>query len=365
MAYASPNRTRWMRAACALLVPLAAAARVESEDHVVAPRGEYARIDVGLANETIDTLTTGSESERGRAIQAVEAAPQKYAPPVLYVLSSALFAQGRKDDAAFWFYAGQLRGRFDANRCADVSARQAIAVLNDQFGPNINQYTFKDVARLEALIPKVVEWDRKTPHEYDHRWINLHGMNAMIESLDGPQGKPKALSLPRAQWDALAEKTRTDYLEGFRQALAMVKTERAATPPATVTAAPGWERGLVGGWKQEMSSLLRHFPKQLPGVTTEAERLQAAERQRVEWAVTADTLSVWSAIIAPERRSPPYHYKITKVEGNVAGLQLTAPDGPGMEWTVEYLEPDLIRLLQGTNEVYRLRRVPAAGGSRR
>lgn len=148
----------WLtRPAVALLVLLAPASAVPADEHVVAPRGEYARIDVQLANETIAALTSGTESERSRAIQAVEAAPQKYAPPVFYVLSNALFAQGRKDDAAFWFYAGQLRGRYDANRCADVSARQAIAVLNDQFGPDINQYTFKDTARLEALIPKVVD----------------------------------------------------------------------------------------------------------------------------------------------------------------------------------------------------------------
>jgi hypothetical protein len=342
----------------ALLLAVAYATLVPADEHVVAPRGEYARIDVQLANETIATLTSGPESERSRAIQAVEAAPQKYAPPVFYVVSNALFARGRKDDAAFWFYAGQLRGRYDANRCADVSARQAIAVLNDQFGPSINQYTFKDTTKLEALIPKVVEWDRKTPHQYDHRWINLHGMNAMVESLDGSKGKPKALSLPRTQWDAIAEKTRTDYLDGLRQAIAMVKEERAATPAATVAAKAGWERGLIGGWKQEMASLLRHFPKQLPGVTTEAERMAAAERQRVEWLVTADTIAVWSPIIAAERRAPPYRYKIAKVEGNVATLQLTPPEGQAMEWTVEYLEPDLIRLVHGQQEVYRLRRLP-------
>jgi hypothetical protein len=358
-----------MRAAAAALLALLLCpghtAAVRADEHVVKPRGEYARIDVVLANETIAALTSGTEAEKGRAIQAVEAAPQKYAPPVLYVLSSTLFAQGRKDDAAFWFYAGQLRGRFDANRCADVSARQAIAVLNDRFGPDINKYTFKDIPKLQALIPRVVEWDRKTPHEYDHRWINLHGMTAMIDGLDGPSGKPKALSLPRAQWEALAEKTRTDYLEGFKQAYEMVQKERAATPGPTAAAKPGWERGLVGGWKQEMESLLRFFPKQLPGVTTEAERMAAAERQRVQWAVTADTIAVWSPIIPAERRAPPYRYRIAKVEGNVATLEMTPPDGQATEWTVEYLEPDIIRLMMGTEEVYRLRRLPAAAGTRR
>jgi hypothetical protein len=358
---------RWKRLPL-LLLWLPPAAVVPADDKVVAPRGEYAQIDVRLANETIAALSSGTETERSQAIQAVEAAPQKYAPPVFYVLSNALFAQGRKEDAAFWFYAGQLRGRFDANRCADVSARQAIAVLNDQFGPTINQYMFKDTAKLEALIPKVVEWDRKTAHEYDHRWINLHGMTAMIESLDSPDGKPKALSLPRAQWDAIAEKTRADYLKGLSDAVAMVKKERAASSVPTVAAPAGWERGLVGSWKQELSSVLRHFPQSLPGVKPgEAARREAAERFRLEWTVGPDTLAVVNPMTAADRRPPPYHYKMTAVEGNVATLQLTPPDGPAFDWKVEYLEPDVIRLVGNAgDEVYRLRRLaPAAGAARR
>ena len=361
-------RMRWLPSL--LLMILVAAPVLAADEHVVAPRGEYARVDVRLANETIAALTSGDEGERIRAIRAVEAAPERYAPPVFYVLSSVLFAAGRKDDAAFWFYAGQLRGRFDANRCADVSARQAVAVLNDQFGPPINLYMFKDTTKLEALIPNVVEWDRKTPHDYDHRWINLHGMTAMVESLDAPPGKPKPLSLPRAQWDAIAEKTRADYVEGLKKAVVMVKEKRAAAAASTPTspAPPGWERGLVGSWKQEISSVLRDFPQSLPGMKPgEAGRREAAERFRLEWTVGPDTLAVVNQMVAADRRPPPYHYKVVAVEGNVATLQVSPPEGPAFDWRVEYLEPDMIRLVgDAEEEVYRLRRVAApTGGARR
>jgi len=43
-------------------------------------------------------------------------APENYAPPVFYALSEALLVRGEKDDAAFWFYAGQIRTRFDAHK---------------------------------------------------------------------------------------------------------------------------------------------------------------------------------------------------------------------------------------------------------
>ena len=190
-------------------------ARADTE--VVKPKGQGAKIDVKLLNQTMKILDKGTAAAKKNAVQRVLKSPEKYAPPVFYALSQVLFQQGEKDDAAFWFYAGQLRARYDANRCADVSARSAVAVLNETYGPTINKYTFQDIPKLEKLIPKVVEWDRKTKHDYDHRWINLHGMDVMIEGLgDGDSGtKPKTQSLPESQWEKIAEKTRKDYQNGF------------------------------------------------------------------------------------------------------------------------------------------------------
>jgi hypothetical protein len=192
----------------------------------VIPQGQFAEIDTRLANETIAILSKGSAADQQSAIQRIKESPQDFAPPVFYALSHVLFERGDKDEAAFWFYAGQLRGRFDANLCTDSSARQAIAVLNQKYGRPINQYMFQDVPKLEALIPRIVEWDRRTPYNYDHRWINLHGMNAVMSGLDDKPHveAPSAMSAPKEQWEDIAEKTRTDYLSGFNQALAQMKS---------------------------------------------------------------------------------------------------------------------------------------------
>lgn len=201
--------------ALCLLIP----SLVLAETKLVTPTGEYAQIDTRLVIETMRVLSTGSENEKKAVIAAIRAAPENYAPPVFYQLSNVLFEKGEQDDAAFWFYAGQLRARFDANRCADTSARDAVSVLNMQFGSPINEYMFKDIPKLKLLIPRVVEWDRKTPHNYDHRWINLHGMSAMMSGLGGSGSVKPVLSLPEDQWNDIAEKTRKDYLEGFQQAM--------------------------------------------------------------------------------------------------------------------------------------------------
>lgn len=206
--------------ALALLFTTQAAA----ESRSVAPRGIYAQIDTRGQTQAIQALSAGSPGERQATMDAIRSAPGRYAPPVFFVLSEVLFDMGEEDEGAFWFYAGQLRARFDANRCADVSARQAVSGLSQRFGPRINQYAFGDVGKLEALVPRVIEWDRNTPHDYDHRWINLHGMGAMMSALDESHQDTAPLSLPEDQWSSIAEKTRTDYLDGFRQALAQLKS---------------------------------------------------------------------------------------------------------------------------------------------
>lgn len=196
-----------------------------AESIPVAPNGEYAQINTRKGIDAIQTLIKGSAAEKQEVIARVTAQPQNFEPPVFYALAQALFQSGKKDEAAFWFYAGQLRGRFDANRCADISARQAVTVLNQTYGTPINQYTFQDIPKLEALVLKVIAWDKSTPYNYDHRWINLHGMNAMISGLSPKDASVQtaAVSLPKEQWPAIAEKTRNDYLSAFKQAMESLK----------------------------------------------------------------------------------------------------------------------------------------------
>ena len=189
---------------------------------VVAPQGALAEIDTRLARETMRALQEGGADEKAKAVDAILASPDRFAPPVLYLLSNVLFERGDMDEAAFWFYAGQLRARVDANRCVDPTARQAVSVLNNEYGPPINRYAFKDIPKLEALIPRVVEWDKTTPRNYDHRWINLHGMDAIL-STSGPPGPDASLSLPPEQWERIDDTTRADYLDGFRKAMAQIK----------------------------------------------------------------------------------------------------------------------------------------------
>jgi len=118
-----------------------------------------------------------------------------YQPFVFYVLAQAYVERGKKDEAAFWYYAGKLRARYDGARCADVSARQAVGYL-DQGYPRLAHNFAGDYDRLLATLKKVKAWDATTPYEYDHRWINLHGMQVTRD------GKAPT-SVDKAKWPAM------------------------------------------------------------------------------------------------------------------------------------------------------------------
>lgn len=198
----------------------------------LAPTGEYATIDTSKTIEAMDVLVGTDDQARLDKLTEITNHSDQYAPPVFYLISHILFQNDQKDSALFWFYAGQLRGRFDANRCTDKTAVQAITVLNQRYGAMINPYAFQDTEKLKRIIDKVIEWDTHTPHNYDHRWINLSGMDAIqasLAALENSNEPQKPLSLPEDQWPHIHKQTQEEYLQGLNQALQYVGTPMSAT----------------------------------------------------------------------------------------------------------------------------------------
>lgn len=175
----------------------------------IKPKGIYKEIDVEKHNKVIDILGGENKDLKTKIIDSILAKPNYYNPPVIYVLSKELFLSDRKEEAKFWFYVGQLRARYDANLCLDNTAKQAVSVLNELYGPDINQYAFQNFDSLELTVNKVVAFVRTNEENYDHRWINLHGMDAVQNK------KNKEISEPKYKWAEIKTKTVDDYYEGF------------------------------------------------------------------------------------------------------------------------------------------------------
>lgn len=90
-------------------------------------------------------------------------------PAEYYRRAAALFQDGRKDDAVFIFYLGQLRYR------AHLSARRNLkpdgdpalfASLSEVVGRQLNEYAFGDIPALARTIDAVLAYDLANPDAF-------------------------------------------------------------------------------------------------------------------------------------------------------------------------------------------------------
>ncbi|HEY8564975.1 MAG TPA: hypothetical protein VIL65_05705 [Beijerinckiaceae bacterium] len=87
-------------------------------------------------------------------------------PATYFLLARREFEAGRRDEAVFWFYLGQLRYRahLAARPNLDPSGDKALfSSLMEVVGRPINEYAFGDIPTLIATIDKVVAWDVAQP----------------------------------------------------------------------------------------------------------------------------------------------------------------------------------------------------------
>ncbi len=89
-------------------------------------------------------------------------------PLEMFPAALALFMNGEKDEAIFWFYAAQLRVRYQlAFEKGDRG--QLLTVMMMTMGPFINNYALQDVRRLDKALDRVSEWDQRTPNPFKDR----------------------------------------------------------------------------------------------------------------------------------------------------------------------------------------------------
>ena len=90
-------------------------------------------------------------------------------PGTYYLYVQQLWSAGKKDQAVFWFYAGQLRYRFHllANPSLDKSGDPALfGALQATVGEPINLYAGADPKKWMEQIDEVLKWDADTPNGF-------------------------------------------------------------------------------------------------------------------------------------------------------------------------------------------------------
>lgn len=95
--------------------------------------------------------------------------PQTLREPLeMFAPALTLFQSGEKDEAVFWFYAAQLRTRYQLV-FQKGDRGQLLQVMLMTVGPPINNHAFQDVLKLDRQLERVLAWDRSTPNPLRER----------------------------------------------------------------------------------------------------------------------------------------------------------------------------------------------------
>lgn len=198
------------------------------------PSGEFASIDTKPSIAIMQKLNATAAYENDALVGQIVHDSGNFIPPVFIALANLYYRQGNFDNAIFWFNAGRLRTTLDALLCTDPSAASAVAALVAQVPKDLIKKQFEDMPKFKSIVENVLKWDASTAYSYDHRWISLHGMRAVMSgvSTDAQSGP---LTIPRERWDEVAKQNRDAYRKSLDKAIETVQKARAESAPPSMS----------------------------------------------------------------------------------------------------------------------------------
>src|SRR5262245_22651332 len=119
-------------------------------------------------------LDASAQNPATLSIEQLRSGIENQHPAYFYILAEKLFAAGKKEEAVFWYYAGQLRYRVyllvNKNKLEPSGDPAVFASLSEEIGRPINEYAFGDIPQLAKTIDAVLAWDQShsnplTPRE--------------------------------------------------------------------------------------------------------------------------------------------------------------------------------------------------------
>lgn len=176
----------------------------------VKPVGIYAEIDIEGQNRMMKQLY--DPQARCASVDTIFNNITHYNPPVIYLFSEALFMNGEKESAIQWYLYAQLNAMYDAARCADNSAKQAVMILEERFRPTLDEHMKNNKATVTASAEKAIDLFKKVQSDYDIRWINLHGINSFEGAFgeESPKETPK-LTEDKVLWPSMKAKVLKEF----------------------------------------------------------------------------------------------------------------------------------------------------------
>ncbi len=149
-----------------------------------------------LAVTSCTGISGHSQSEWDRmSVAELEGQAAQLHPAAMYILASKLFKAGNKDEAVFWFYAGQLRYRFHLKASPNLDSSGDPALFTSLFeviGRPINEYAFGDITTLAKTIQRVLDWDDRTANNFTSKSKNATALKAIRDGLSSMRSEIEA-----------------------------------------------------------------------------------------------------------------------------------------------------------------------------
>lgn len=154
--------------------------------------------------------SAGAQDFNSMSIDKLKSSVTSSHPAAYYILANKLFYSGEKDEAVFWFYAGQLRYRVHL-ACSPDQGKSGDAALFGSFseviGRPLNEYAFGDVGEAVKTIDAALKWDASNKNGFTSKTKcasqlaqNRAGLeslrDSMIKQADDIRAKRKANGLP-------------------------------------------------------------------------------------------------------------------------------------------------------------------------
>lgn len=176
-------------------------------------------------------------------------------PLELFAVAEPLFLHGQKDAAVFWFYAAQLRTRYQL--IFDKGDRgQLLQVMMMSIGPLINSYAFQDVSKLERTLDRVLEWDRKTPNPYRGSARSKEIDRQIEQVYSGLRDLKAKLASEKADVERKARLTAPDIERGYTETVKL-RCDKNQIDPAYAAQATRNEQSLVAAFVKGNDEVIR------------------------------------------------------------------------------------------------------------
>lgn len=183
-------------------------------------------------------LESHDVKENVKGLEAVLAKADRAPSIELWMASAIALQQQRVEDAAFLFYAGQLRSHLDLARFPPSgkggdSPAVALGALSQEVGMMVNPAVMRDPRAFVASFARLEKWQPATPFDYEPGWE--HG-KALTEKAANEIFVPQRADYMRHFKDFATLLSDPEYQSAFRVVqdynLSMTDEQRAKSAKA-------------------------------------------------------------------------------------------------------------------------------------